>query len=60
MNKGMVNLVEGFGDHRHPFEKGNKNSEEKWVLSAPGLSRTRKVKADQASVECFYCKKRRH
>ena len=56
----MVNLVEGFGDHRHPFEKGNKNSEEKWVLSAPGLSRTRKVKADQASVECFYCKKQRH
>ena len=52
-----MNLVKGSGVRRHPFKKGNKNSEEKWVLSAPGPSQTKKVKVDQASAECFYCKK---
>ena len=40
LNKGVVNLVGGSGDRHCPFEKGNENSEEKWVLSAAGLSRT--------------------
>ena len=54
-----MNLVEGSGDRR-PFGKGKKKKKGKKVQSAPGLSQTRKVKADQSVAECFYCKKRGH
>ena len=50
----------GFEDRRHPFGKGKKKKEEKRVQEAPGLSQAEKVKANQASVEYFYCKKRGH
>ena len=50
----------GSGDCHRPFEKGNIKSEEKRVQGAPGPSRTRKVKADQAIAECFCCKKQEH
>ena len=60
LNKGMVNLVGGFGDHRRPFEKENKNGEGKRVQDALGPSQTKIVRADQASAECFYCKKQGH
>ena len=61
LNKGMVNLVEGYGDRRHPFRKGKKKkNKEKRMQGALGSSQTRKVKADQTDVECFYCRKRRH
>ena len=48
----------GYRDRRHPFkkEKKKKNKGRK-VQGASGLSQTRKVKADQASAECFYSKK---
>ena len=56
-----MNLVGGFGDHRRPFRKGKKKKiKKKRVQGAPGSSQTKKVKADQTDVECFYCRKRRH
>ena len=51
--------MEGLGDRR-PFEKENKKIKKKRVQGAPGPSQVEKVRAGQASVECFYCKKRRH
>ena len=60
LSKGVVNLVRGSGDHRRPFGKGNKKKEEKRVQGAPGPSQAEKVRAGQASTECFYCKKQRH
>ena len=57
---GVVNLVGGSGDRRCPFGKGKKKKEGKRVQGAPGLSQAKKVRADQASAECFYCKKQRH
>ena len=57
LNKGVMNLVGGYGDRRRPFGKGKKNSEGKRVQGAPGLSQAKKVRAGQASAECFYCKK---
>ena len=57
---GVVNLVGGSGDRCCPFRKGNKNGEGKRVQGAPGLSQTEIVRVDQASAECFYCKKQGH
>ena len=46
LNKGVVNLVGGFGGCR-PFKKGRKKkNKEKKVQGAPGLSQAKKVKAD--------------
>ena len=56
LNKGMVNLVGGFGGH-HRFKKGKKKSKEKKVQGALGSSQAKKVKADQTDAEGFYCKK---
>ena len=57
---GVVNLVGGLGDRRRPFKKGNKNSEEKRMLSASGPSQAKKVRADQVSAKSFYYMKQRH
>ena len=59
LNKRVIDLVEGSGDHR-PFKKEKKNGKEKKVQSAPGPSQVKKVRAGQARVECFYYKKRGH
>ena len=50
----------GSGDRRHPFRKGNKKKEGKRMQGAPSPSQAKKVRADQASAECFYCKKQGH
>ena len=52
--------MEGSEDRHRPFEKGNKNSEGKRMQGAPSLSQAEKVRAGQARVECFYCKKKGH
>ena len=58
LNKEVVNLVEGSGDRCHPFrKKKKKKSMGRRVQDAPGPSQTKKVKADQTDVECFYYKK---
>ena len=54
-----MDLVKGSGDRR-PFEKGRKKDKGKKMQSAPNLSQAKKVKADQASVESLYYKKRGH
>ena len=54
-----MSLVEGSEDHRS-FKKEKMKSKKKKVQSAPGLSQAKKVRADQASVECFCCKKQGH
>ena len=50
----------GYGDCRHPFRKGNKKKEGKRMQGAPSPSQAKNVRADQASAECFYCKKQGH
>ena len=60
LQKGLVNLVEGSRVGHHPFKKRKKKDKEKKVRSAPGLSQAKKMRAHQASAECFYCKKQKH